>query len=63
MTTLGMLKGQDNFISREELYESMSRLREPVTERMNENQNLINELNSKIAKLELFEKATKRKIK
>ena len=35
MTTLGMLKGQDNFISRSELYESMSRLREPVTERMN----------------------------
>lgn len=41
----------------------MSRLRQPVTERMNENQNLINELNGKIAKLELFQKATKRKIK
>lgn len=41
MTTLGMLKSQDNFVSREEMYESLSRLREPVTERMNENQNLI----------------------
>ena len=30
MTTLGMLKTQDNFVSREEMYESMSRLREPV---------------------------------
>lgn len=63
MTTLGMLKGQDNFISREQLYESLSRLREPVTERLNENQNLIHELNGKITKLQLFEKATKRKIK
>jgi len=50
-------------VSREELYESLSRLREPVTEKMNENNNLINELNAKITKLELFEKATKRKIK
>ena len=63
MTTLGMLKGQDNFVSREELYESLNRLREPVSERMNENQNLLSELNGKISKLELFEKATKRKIK
>ena len=63
MTTLGMLKGQDNFVSREELYESLSRLRDPITERMNENQNLIHQLNGKISKLELFEKATKRKIK
>lgn len=31
MTTLGMLKGQDNFVSREELYESLNRLREPVS--------------------------------
>lgn len=30
---------------------------------MNENQNLLSELNGKISKLELFEKATKRKIK
>lgn len=30
---------------------------------MNENSNLINELNGKIMKIELFEKATKRKIK
>lgn len=63
MTTLGMLKGQDNFVSRQELYESLSRLRDPITDRMNENQNLIHELNGKISKLELFEKATKRKIK
>ena len=27
MTTLGMLKTQDNFVSREEMYESLSRLR------------------------------------
>ena len=54
MTTLGMLKGQDNYVSREEMYDSLSRLREPVTERMNENQNLIHELNGKISKLELF---------
>lgn len=30
MATLGMLKGQDNFVSREEMYESLARLREPV---------------------------------
>lgn len=45
------------------MYESLSRLREPVTERLSENQNLIHELSGKINKLELFEKATKRKIK
>lgn len=58
-----MLKGQDNFVSREEMYESLSRLREPVMEKLGENQTLIYELNGKLAKLELFEKATKRKIK
>lgn len=63
MTTLGMLKGQDNFVSREEMYESLSRLREPVMEKLNENQTLIYEVNGKMAKLEMFEKATKRKIK
>ncbi len=41
MATLGMLKGQDNFVSREEMYESLSRLREPVMEKLGENQNLI----------------------
>ena len=41
MSTLAMLKGQDNFVSRDEMYESMSRLRDPVTERLTENQNLI----------------------
>jgi hypothetical protein len=35
MTTLGMVKGQDHFVSREELYESISRLRDPMNERMN----------------------------
>lgn len=54
MTTLGMLKGQDNYVSREEMYESISRLREPVMEKMNENQNLIYEVNGKLSKLELF---------
>lgn len=58
-----MLKGQDNFVSREEMYESLSRLREPVMEKLNENQTLIYEVNGKMAKLEMFEKATKRKIK
>ena len=63
MTTLGMLKTQDNFVSREEMYESLSRLREPVMEKLGENQGLIYELNGKLTKMELFEKATKRKIK
>ena len=63
MTTLGMLKTQDNFVSREEMYESLSRLREPVMEKLTENQNLIYELNGKMTKIEMFEKATKRKIK
>ena len=63
MTTLGMLKTQDNFVSREEMYESLTRLREPVMEKLGENQSLIYELNGKLTKMELFEKATKRKIK
>lgn len=63
MTTLGMLKTQDNFVSREEMYESLSRLREPVMEKLGDNQSLIYELNGKLTKIELFEKATKRKIK
>lgn len=41
----------------------MARLREPVMEKMGENQNLMYELNGKVSKLEVFEKATKRKIK
>lgn len=41
----------------------MSRLREPVMEKLGENQNLIYEMNGKVSKLEVFEKATKRKIK
>lgn len=45
------------------MYESLTRLREPVTERLTENQNLMHEITGKINKLELFEKATKRKIK
>jgi len=63
MTTLSMIKGQDHFVSREEMYESISRLREPLNDRMNEHNNLINELNSKTNKLEMFEKSTKKKIK
>lgn len=51
MTTLGMLKTQDNFVSREEMYESLSRLREPVMEKLGENQTLIYELNAKLTKL------------
>jgi hypothetical protein len=51
MTTLSMLKTQDNFVSREELYESLNRVREPVTDRLNETQSLINELNAKLTKL------------
>lgn len=54
MTTLGMLKTQDNFVSREEMYESMTRLREPVMEKLGENQNLIYEMNGKVSKLEVF---------
>lgn len=50
-------------MSREELYESINRLKEPVNERLQEYQNLINELGAKAQKMELFEKATKRKIK
>ena len=41
----------------------MARLREPVMEKLSENQTLIYELNGKLGKLEMFEKATKRKIK
>ena len=54
MTTLGMLKTQDNFVSREDMYESMTRLREPVMEKLGENQNLIYEMNGKVSKLEVF---------
>lgn len=36
------------------MYESISRLREPVMEKMGENQNLIYEVNGKLSKLELF---------
>lgn len=63
MTTLGMIKGQDHFVSREELYETISRLRQPLNERMNENNNLINQLHTKCNKLEMFEKSTKKKIR
>lgn len=63
MTTLGMVKGQDHFVSREELYESISRLRDPMNERMNQNHKLINELNTKCNKFEMFEKSTRKKIK
>jgi hypothetical protein len=41
----------------------MARLREPVMEKLGENQNLMYEMNGKVSKLEVFEKATKRKIK
>ncbi len=51
MTTLGMLKGQDNFVSRQQMYESLSRLRQPVMEKLGENQNLIYEVNGKLTKL------------
>lgn len=51
MTTLGMLKTQDNFVSREEMYEGLSRLREPVMEKLNEDQNLIYEMNGKVSKM------------
>lgn len=42
MTTLSMIKGQDHFVSREEMYQSISRLRDPVNDRLNEQQNLMN---------------------
>lgn len=58
-----MMRNQDNNVTREELYESMNRLKEPVNQRLTDLQNLMNELVAKSQKLELFEKATKRKIK
>jgi hypothetical protein len=36
------------------MYESLSRLREPVMEKLGENQNLIYEINAKLSKLEMF---------
>ena len=51
MTTLGMLKTQDNFVSREEMHDSMARLREPMIEKLGDNKNLLYEMNGKMGKL------------
>lgn len=52
--SVAMMRNQDNNVSREELYESVNRLKEPVNERLNDFQNLINELGAKASKMELF---------
>lgn len=58
-----MMKNQENNVSRQELYESVNRLREPMNQRFNDTQNLINEIVGKIQKLESTEKAIRKKIK
>ena len=49
--SLAMMRNQENNVSRQELYECVSRVREPMNERFADNQNVLNEILGKVQKL------------